>query len=72
MDFILRNIEPHFIKVGLGTTKVDFIPGARISDISKKVSKLMVGLALKRLVLNIGSNNISSAKNPNQVVRPLW
>lgn len=26
----------------------------------------------RHLLLNIGSNNISQAKTPNQVTRPLW
>lgn len=48
---------------------VNCIPGAKISDISERISD--VANTPRYLLLNIGSNHISQAKNPNQVMRPL-
>lgn len=66
---ILRNIEPHILNGELTNliTIVDFILGAQISDISKRISDVAKHTP-KHSVLNIGSNNINQAKNPNQVM----
>lgn len=72
-DSIIKNIEPWLSKSGptSADTKIDSMPGAKIADVSKKVSEI-ARQAPENIVIHVGSNNINMARDPNQVMRPLW
>lgn len=72
-DSILKNIEPELRKSGLtsANTKIDSMPGAKIADVSKKVSEI-ARQTPENIIIHVGSNNIRMARDPNQVMRPLW
>lgn len=45
-------------------------PGATIQDLSRYVTKLEK--IPEKVVINIGSNNLSNTKTPNHLMRPIW
>lgn len=54
---------------GLNIT-AQVIPGAKIRDFSRFISNARE--VPKKVIINIGSNNLSTAKTPNHVMRPIW
>lgn len=46
------------------------IPGAKIRDFSRFISNAKE--VPRKVIINIGSNNLSTAKTPNHVMRPIW
>lgn len=46
------------------------MPGGQIKDFSGFISH--TEKAPEKIIINIGSNNINTAKTPNHLMRPIW
>lgn len=69
-DSLIKDIPKIINTAGQTQAEIKVAPGARIQDVSKFISNQKD--LPDNVILHVGSNNISSSKTPNHVMRPLW
>lgn len=72
-DSILRNIEPCLNNKGINNENTLFysVPGTKIANLSRNLPEI-ISHTPDNIIIHIGSNNIKTARYPNQVIRTLW